>query len=143
MTAVSFITNNLAVSKINEYANSYSPFLDNTFIYYLDGGCPLCSLDLMEIENIRNSLFQEKNITPIVILYGDINDYTMNLISEKKIFKYPIYNISNESYNKFIRDFNIKKNPLLVKQDGDIIYSGDPLSRKDEMRNLITTIKTI
>lgn len=97
----------------------------------------------MEIENTKKSLFHDNNVTPIVLIYGEINDYTMNLISKKKIFNYPIYNISDEAYNKFIRKYDVNNDPLVVNKDGEIIYIGDPLGKVKKMNSLVKILDKI
>jgi hypothetical protein len=137
-----FITEDPEAIKLNKYSKYYTPFNENIFIYYLDGSCPLCSLDLMEIENIRVSLFESSNITPIVLLYGSVNDYTMHLINEKEIFNYPIYNLSYHSYLNFLRKFELQEVPLIVNKDGIIVYNGDPFI-KNNMNRFVDVVSTL
>lgn len=135
-----FITENEKVSKLNIHAEPYQTH--SSFIYFADGGCDLCSLDLSEIENLNKSLFSENNINPIVVLYGNVNNYTLKLIKDKNIYNYSIYSMSYHEYDSLM-NFSSSVKALLVRGDGKILYEGNPFAENKDMNNLLSILNEI
>ncbi|MDR9419956.1 hypothetical protein [Gracilimonas sp.] len=136
-----FIVGNENISKFNTNVDSSNFIGRFNFIYFVDGGCDLCSLDLSEVENLRKSLFSDYIVKPIVIIYGNVNIYTLKLIKDKDLYNYSIYALNYNDYDSLMIDFNQNTNSLIVDKNGMIKYSGNPLTEKNDMNRLLEILK--
>jgi hypothetical protein len=142
-TGVNFIVSNAEVEKINTFARELKVKGKNLIIFNIDGSCPLCSLELLEIENLRETQFNKLNIVPLAVLYGELNNYTQNIINEKNIYKFPIYRVSYPKYIQFINLHDINYNVWIISKDNDLVYGGNPFYNTNDLKTFFETLKQL
>lgn len=137
---INFLMESEHTSKLNLYAETYDISEKNIFIYFVNGGCDLCSLNLSEIENVKKLLFNKYGVTPIVVLYGKVKGYTFKLIKDKEIYNYPIYSINFDQYD-YLMSLGTYKEALLLNNKRDVIYTGSPLIVEEDMSRLLNVLQ--
>lgn len=117
------------------------------FIKLTDASCQLCAIDIDEINNLYNHYFFKKNITPIIILYGEVDPYVKE-IARKERYKFPIYHISNKKYIEFLRAYDLKfdmsRNSIIINNNtNEVIYKGRPFLNSQDLKDLSFVINSI
>lgn len=131
------------MNKLNVFASDLNIISNDIVVFNLDSTCQLCSLELLEIENLRKAHFIKYDALPIAVLYGEVNDYTMKIIKEKKVYNFPIYNISYDNYIEYIYQNDMNYNVWVISKTGSLVYGGNPFYEQNDLQLLIKTLKSL
>lgn len=136
---LSFLFTNENVINLNDEAENYTYSSKKVLIYFSDGGCPLCTQDLLKIEKLNNSIFRDVGVDLITVLYGNLNSYAEHVITKKEIYAYPIFSFNYETYDKIFENENI--NTILVDTTGKVVFKGDIIKEFNDLKKLVNILE--